>query len=393
MTTLVVQAHTALDQIPLGRRIEEIKKEKGNYYSTQAMAGRIGVHPETLRLMLKSKRDIYTFELEKIAADLKLPVERILQEDVREEAELLIGSLKLMSNPPESLEIAKRLSEKAIGLTERCYALKRLGKAYFNAFAYEESTKTLTAVHEMARKIHELYGETDALYSVMYYLMESFTAREDYETAAKILDEIRPFFVETPERCSAVSYQQAKFEESRGNNHAAKQFSIQSLRHAEETGIANLIAKTQLNLAHYEYLTFDYHRSRELLELAIEGLGEDAMSLLIARKELVKSLLKLGEVEQAITELQIAHAEAKEMNWLDMEGKLQTLWTIATGDSHFAESVFQETDHSLKVRYLACKCLQSHYKRIGDAEMYLHYHKEAEKLCFNISDYLDEGEL
>ncbi|KEO80890.1 helix-turn-helix domain-containing protein [Tumebacillus flagellatus] len=81
--------YTLVDNIPLGQRIEELKKEKGGWYSTTAMAGRLGVSPETLRSMLKGKREIYMYELEKIAGDLKMPVKRILLEDVYKQRKTL----------------------------------------------------------------------------------------------------------------------------------------------------------------------------------------------------------------------------------------------------------------------------------------------------------------
>ncbi|MGZ4164398.1 MAG: helix-turn-helix domain-containing protein, partial [Tumebacillaceae bacterium] len=86
MSQLLAPTHTLADSIPLGRRINEIMLEKGSAYTISAMAKRLEINRETLRLMLKGEREIYTFELEKIAKDLHVTVERILQSDVVEDS-------------------------------------------------------------------------------------------------------------------------------------------------------------------------------------------------------------------------------------------------------------------------------------------------------------------
>ncbi|ARU62639.1 hypothetical protein CBW65_17920 [Tumebacillus avium] len=48
------------------------------------MAARIGISRETLRVMVNGEREIYWFELEKNALDLKVPVKRLLMEDLEE---------------------------------------------------------------------------------------------------------------------------------------------------------------------------------------------------------------------------------------------------------------------------------------------------------------------
>src|SRR5690348_197128 len=113
--------------IPLGRRVAEIMRERGRAFTQSAMAKRIGYSGETLRLMLIGRREIYPFELEKIAKDLKLPVERITGEDVRAEREELRVLLARMNPSTRVVELALHLNQHALGMTETCKALLDLG--------------------------------------------------------------------------------------------------------------------------------------------------------------------------------------------------------------------------------------------------------------------------
>ncbi|PWK12826.1 tetratricopeptide repeat protein [Tumebacillus permanentifrigoris] len=393
MNSLVAPSFTAVDKIPLGRRIEEIKKEKGGYYSNVAMAGRIGTNHETLRLMWKGKREIYTFELDKIAIDLKLPVERILQVDVKKETEELIALLLERKHPDKTLKLALKLADQALGLSERCNAMLRLGQAFNDSYQFIESKNALEQAHQLALRTKEHYGETDILYSVMYQLMASYTAIRDFKSASDLLNEIMPFFEETPSRLSSISYQKAMIEESNGNIVAAHKFAVESVQHAKESGNQVLLAQTKFNLAHFEFKMANYSKSQVLLTDAIKEFDQDSRSRIITRKEIVKTLLKQGLKSSAVTVLETAIVEARDMNWRDMLGKLLILYTLATDQPSYAKAILDDNGYSLKIRYLACKCLLEHYRLSGDAPMFLHYHEVAEKMCIDFSDFLDEGEL
>jgi tetratricopeptide (TPR) repeat protein len=392
-TTLEAPTHTVADRIPLGRRIEELKKEKGGWYSTAAMSKRIGLSDETFRQMLKLKRVIYTFELDKIAKDLKMPVERILQSDIGEEVDSLSTSLKSLKNPSETLQLALTLEGQTNGLSERCYAMHRLGVAYLMSYKFREARQVLANAKELAEQMQSLYGDTDALFGVLNHLMVAYTALNEYESASKMLSEINPIFVAKPSRQSALSYQKAKVEETRGNFYLAKQYAMESLFHARESENPIQVARARLNMSHFHYLLKEYEQSQDLLLLAIDGLDNDNRTKLVARKELVKTLLKMGNTDLALHHIELGLLEAKDEQWRDMVGKLTILLTVATNQQSHAQSVLADTDNSLRIQYLACKCLQDHYKALNDSENFLLYTKIAEGMCISFSDFLDEGEL
>lgn len=251
----------------------------------------------------------------------------------------------------------------------------------------------LEQAYQLALKIKEQYGETDTLYSVMYQLMASYTAIRDFTSASDLLNDIMPIFVATPSRLATISYQKAMIEEHNGNIVAAHKFAVESVQFAGESGNPVLLAQTKFNLAHFEFKMTDYNKAKALLTDALKAFGDDIRTRIITRKEIVKVLLKQGLKTNAVSELETAFVEARELNWTDMIGKLSILHTLATGQPKHAKAILEENRYGLKIRYLACKCLQEYYRIAGDASLFLHYHEVAEKLCVDFSDFLDEGEL
>jgi tetratricopeptide (TPR) repeat protein len=393
MSQLVVTPHTVVDKIPLGRRIHEIMKEKGGYYSVTAMAGRLGICRETYRVMLKGEREIYTFELDKIAKDLKMPLERILQKDICKDGDTLKVLLEKQENPQKALELAQRLYEQSIGITERCLSLHRLGVAYFFNHSFDQSYHAVSEAHQLALKIKELYNENDILYRVLIDLTEVYTAKQDYVNASKILEMVEPLFHETPTRSAFLAYLHAKIEESLGNYEQAKHSTYESIKQAIASGKKALIGKTKVNAAHYEFLTKNYLKSKELLESAIEALTEDIRSQLIARKELAKTLLKLKEFQRAEEEIMSALEIAKQFEHTILEGKLFLLLARASDTPDHAEYVVSQEKFGKAVRYLACKFLMQFYRRIGDSNNFIRYYEIGEKLNPTNFEILDEGEM
>jgi transcriptional regulator with XRE-family HTH domain len=393
MSQLVVQPKTTVDAIPLGRRISEIMKEKGKYYTVTAMAARIGIHRETYRMMLKGERDIYTFELEKIAEDLKLPVGRITQEDIFETVNVLEGNLYSATNLKKSLELASEVAQFALGLTERCKALHRLGHVYFLLQEYELSQKSLHTAHTFAQKIVEEYGENDLLYSITFNLVDTCTARHEYVTATHLLEEVSLTFANSPSRCAALFYLQARISESQGDLQTALSLVYASLEQAFLSQSENIIARAKINVAHFEYLSQNYSVSMQFLQEASLLLSKEDKTYFIAQKELVKSLIKLGDFDNAEKTILSTLVDVKSIDFPDMEGKLLLLHSRTKNDPLHAECVTSDQLFSKKVRFLACKFLIAYYRKTGDAKKLIHYHEIAEELNGTLSDILDEGDL
>lgn len=393
MTQLGVSPYTALDQIPIGRRIREIMMEKGKYYSLAAMSKRLGTNRETFRSMLNGQREIYSYELDKIASDLKITVARIMQADCVDNGNKLKELLNRQSYPLEALEFALYFLSISNGITERCYAQLRVGLAHFFNKSYEHAYGALSEAYKQAVYIEKEYGDKDLYYLVLTALMDVYTALGNYLDASKILSEVESLFLENPTRRAAICYQHAKIRENANDIPGAKKFAYQSINHALQANKRTLVGKTRVNAAHYEYLTQNYEASQELLEQAIEDLDEDLSSQQIAIKELVKALIKLEKSQLAAVRIESALSSLTDQDCSSMKGKLYILLSRAVNEPAHAERVYHDQEYGRDVRYLACKYLMQHYRDKGDSTKFIYYYERGEELSSSSTDILDEGAL
>lgn len=393
VTQLGASPYTALDQIPIGRRIRELMAEKGNYYSLAAMSKRLGTNRETFRSMLNGQREIYKFELEKIATDLKITVARIMQTDCTEIGNRLKELLNKQSFPEEALDLSLQLLATSKGVTERCYARLRVGLAQFFNKSYEHAYDSLIEAYQQAVYIEKEYGDTDLYSLVLNALMDVYTALGNYLDASKILREVETVFQENPTRRAAICYQHAKIRESTKDIQGAKKFAYQSVDHAMQANKRTLIGKTKVNAAHYEYLTQNYEQAQELLEQAIDDLDEDVFSQQIAKKELVKTLIKLNRNQAAAVWIQSTLSSLTDQRSTPMRGKLLVLLSRALDEPTHAQLVFQDEEYSKNVRYVACRYLMHHFRDKGDSTKFIYYYERGEELSSSSMDILDEGAL
>lgn len=394
MTQLGASPYTALDQIPIGRRIRELMAEKGNYYSLAAMSKRLGTNRETFRSMLNGQREIYSYELEKISRDLKVSIERITQLDCKFEGMRLIDLLDKQSFPEEAVEIATQLFRLSNGITERGFALLRLGRAYYFNKSYEQAYDSLMDGYKLAVQIEKEYGDKNLYYHVLNIRMHVCTALGNFLDASKALTELESLFKENSTQLAAISYQQAKMKERANDLQSAKRFAYESTQHALHTQKRTLIGKTKVNAAHYEYLSENYIKARELLEDAVCELDEDIASQHIAMKELIKSLLKLGKSEEADSLAQTVLVNLGDQGKTsELEGKLLLLRSRARNIPDYAVRVCNDERYAINLRYMACRFLMQYYRSEGDSINFIHYYEVGEELSPNSSDILDEGAL
>ncbi|MGZ4159401.1 MAG: helix-turn-helix domain-containing protein [Neobacillus sp.] len=394
MSQLIVHPVTVVDNIPITRRITEIMTEKGKYYSIHAMAGRIGIHRETYRNMLKGERQIYTFELEKIAKDLKITVDRITQEDHKTNSEELRGLLNNRIHPERSLYLAEQLLSSSVGCTERCISLNYLGWAYFELKQVDQAHKAWLRAYELAEEISIKYEESELRYRVLRNLMLSYIQLKDFANALEISEEVESWFETEPLRIAELLYVRANVKESMGDNEEGRNLTYKSLEYCIKAESNEMIGRAYVNAAHFEYFLGNYEKSLEMLECAIEFLKSNKRIKLIAEKELVKTLIKLGQHERAVELIRLTLETAQELGQLGIEGKLYILLSRITDSIDFAQRVLDSEKYDNTIRYIACKFLIGHYRKSGDAFNFMHYHEVAEKLKqTTISDILDEKEL
>jgi tetratricopeptide (TPR) repeat protein len=361
MSQLVVPTHTDVDSIPTGRRIREVMKEKGNHYSISSMANRLGINRDTYRTMLNGQRDIYYFELEKIAKDLKTSVGRLLQQDTKGDAETLNRLLDNQEHPQIAVNLARQLRDLSTGVTEKCNAALRVALAHFLNQDYDTAYESANEAQQLALQHKELYGDSELLYRALTLLMDVYTAKRDFENATKILETVEPHFRDNTTRLAALKYLQAKVKEAQGDYESAKALAYDSLHHARTADKPALLGRALLNAAHFEYLCGNYSVSEELLRSAIKELQEDPRSQAIARKELVKSLIKLGAFDDASGEIQKALQLLREIEFPEMVDKLLLLWARSN-----AEAILRNDKDDHQVQIMASSYLRSYYLFKGD---------------------------
>jgi tetratricopeptide (TPR) repeat protein len=393
MSSLIVPSKTVANNIPLGRRIMEIMKEKGGYYSITAMAKRLGLSRETYRLMLNGTRDIYIFELEKIARDLKVSSERILQQDVHELVDELLTRLRMRDRSDNTLVLAEKFVRLAIGISERGYALNLLGIAFFERKEFERAHEIWIDAYHLADEVRKSSGDTDLCYQVMRNLMLSYVEKKDFGNAIEMSDQVEKIFDGQPIVLSEMLYTRAKLKESMGDFIGAAQLADKCLENCQASMNKIMIGRALINSAHYQYLLRNYASARERLECADSYLENDVQTKIIAQKELMKVLIKLGQCEEAETRIRRLLDSDEIQPFSDVDGKLRVLLSRANQDIQHAEYVANEERYSKKVRYLACKLLINHYRVNGDAFMFMRYHLLAEECMPSSSDVLDEGDM
>jgi tetratricopeptide (TPR) repeat protein len=393
MSTLVMPSQTMVDKIPLGRRIAEIMKEKGAAYSQTAMAARLKVCRETFRQMLKGEREIYTFEMDKIVRDLKVSEDRILQQDILE-AYLELDKLLLSGEEAEkALKIISLLLDSAIGVTEKCMRFFQLGCVYKNLHQYENAHNAFLTAYSYALEIKKRYNETDILFKVASFLVTSHTIRKEYYSALELISICESTYYADPSKLGSLLYTRSEILKANGDLQEAKNVAYQCLESCIESKNIQKIGKAMINVADLEYKLKNYEVASQQLFRAIDYLSSDYRTRLIAKKELSKSLIKTGEYNRAITIIEEALEELREMSYPELEGKFLILLSRAKHEIGYAEEVLGEEKYSDAVRLLASKYLANHFKTIGDAINFMKYYSIAERFMQSHSDILDEEEL
>lgn len=381
---------TTLD---LGRRVQEIMKEKGRAYTQQAMANRLGISRETLRLMLNGTDEIWDYQLRRIAEDLKVPVERITQEDVKEDGQELRELFRSTENPHRALEIAKRLVSVAIGLSERSEAFNGLGCAYFDLRDYEKAHDAWLKAYQLAQDLSEQYCDSETLYKVLENLMLSYSQRKEFSHAAEILKKVEVIFKDTPIRMGSIYYTRAEIAENLGDLQSAKDYAYQSLCCFEESGDEILTGRAQYTCANYEFKYKNFSKSAELYDSARHLLTKDTYWKLQSVKGYIKSMLKLNANADVMALIDEALDELQTQSLPELEAKFQLLIARTNREIEYAEMVLNRTALSVKLRSVACVFLMNYYKGIGDSDSLMRYYDISESLGVNDSDILDMEEL
>lgn len=363
MSQLLAPELTLVDQIPLGRRLREIMKEKGSKYSLTAMSSRLGISRETLRVMLSGEREIYWFELEKIALDLKLPAERILQQDIlpiHQEIDHLIISLKDLER---ALRLSKERAAPAIGPSEKANILNIIGRIYLVKRDIDEAEKCFTEMHELVKTICEKEQDDELLYRALRNLMYIYAHRKKPLLIHEIAQAAESIFTANSRRLTVMYFSLSNAMELPKEVAEAKKYAYRALEQVQIAGRDELIGRAFLHAAFYEFSDRQYVKAKELLTQALQY-QLNSKTRIEVLKDLAKVHLKLREYSNAkqliLTTLQDDAIE----NEQDLKARLLILLSRAANTYHYAESVAGSLQNKQSVRHLALRFLYAYYKRL-----------------------------
>lgn len=393
MSQLVVPSHTYVTKIPIGRRVRELMKEKGMAFTISAMSTRMGVNRETLRKMLSGDRDLYTFELDKIADELSLSVPRILQKDIQTEMEELANLLSGSTNLTRATAIAEKFLSVAVGMTERCEAHIQMGKVFFEQQHYELAHEHRVEAHRLAQQIQESFNESRLLDLTTHHLMTSFTVRKDFANARQLAEKAKSTFDENPKRAGEIFYTLAMiaFESVRFNE--TREHLLQSLEYFQKSQDLKEIGKALHNVAFLEYKLYNYQQARTLFEESINILETYPIDKLFAIMDYSKVLYRVGQKSEAAELTVSSLADPLIVDIPELEAKFRLLHTIYSGEMSYAETVIESTKVSHYLKIAACKILMDHYKRQGMPDLLMKYYIIAEEYSLSITNRYREEDL
>lgn len=376
---------------PLGQRISEIMEERGSSFSLRAFGGRIGISKDMLGRMISGERHMTPSELEKIAAGFKISLERLKQEDTKDELAELRQLLRTRSNPKRASALAMGLVAVALGSTERCLAHDLLGQAHFLNGDTNEAHQSWLQALTFAEKIEHRYGDAGPLYAVLNNLTVTLTERKEFSKLSEILNRIEPVFETDMERMGSIMYSRAKIAFHFLEKEAEREFTYRSLEYLQQTGLKDKIGSAQVNAADYEFRAKNYAQAKVLLEQAMNNLVDEARPFKIAAKDYAKVLLKLGEQENAVRLIESVSHDLD--GHQDLRSRFQFLSVIAKQDVLAAEALISDPTTDRFIRRLTCEFLMSHFESLGDAHSLMKYYKFAKSIHSASTDLLDEGDL
>ncbi|MCX7569670.1 helix-turn-helix transcriptional regulator [Tumebacillus sp. DT12] len=377
--------------LSIGQRISEIMEERGSSYSLRAFGGRIGISKDMLGRMISGERHMTPSELEKIAAGFKISVERLKQEDTKDDLAELRQLLRSRVNPKRAFGLAQGIAAVALGSTERCVAYNLLGQAYFLIGDTNEAHQAWLQALTYAEKIEHRYGDAGPLYAVLNNLTVTLTERKEFSKLSEILNRIEPVFEADMERMGSIMYSRATIARYFLENELEGQFIYRSLECLMQTNFKDKIGRAQVNAADFEFRGKNYVRARDLLEQAMVNLADEAGFFKVAVKEYVKVLLKLGDIKNAI---KLIESNSDDLDgYPDLKSRFQFLLVYAKQDIAEAENLISDPSTDRLIHRLTCEFLMSHYQSLGDAHSFMKYYKLAKSIHSPSSDLLDEGDL
>lgn len=390
-STVEYTATMSIGKIPIGRRILELMSEKGNAFSIRAFADRLGENRETFRQTLLGNRPISLSLVENIAERLGVSEERLRQLDSFKKEEELVTLLKATTRTKVMLmraySIALELTEISVGSTERGFAFNNLGRVQYLSHEYEDAHESWQKALLFAKDIQRSFDDSRLLKIVSENLMLTSARLKDYGGAKEMLQLVEQTAADDPNTLGMIAYSRMVMYGDRGNLESSQKYAYTSLEHFRRTNNNKQIGHALINVAITEYMLGNYQVSAKTLESALDVVQKFEDILVVAVKDYVRALIKIGEYATAIQIVEKYDTVTRQ--YPEYWGRIQIMYTVLKDDPTYADRVVKDFHASVRVRTLACNCLFEFYAKRGDSDMALRYYELERKYSRDNSEFMD----
>ncbi|PWK13477.1 tetratricopeptide repeat protein [Tumebacillus permanentifrigoris] len=379
-----------ITKVPIGRYITEILYSRNltpHYLSQKVDFGK----KDTVYSCLRDERRLSPNELQQISDILHVPIERLKQTDLEQEAFELRLLVRSKQRSPRAIDLGLKLQKLALGWTEKFDILNDLGSAYYYMDKFPQAHQAWLEALPLAEKIRDTFSETDRLYMVTNNLILTYTQKQDFSALTYLLDKVETAFTfSNPKRAGLLATSSAIIATEMGDYEKAQQKWQEAFEQFERTNDQSLIGKGYHNLAYYEFRVGNFAESHRLFAKALHALTPDPIPHLIAIGDYLKTLIKLKETDTALHMIAVARSIRELESLPDLQAKFHILESVATGNPQLAESVLQITEAGPHLKLMACKWIMHHLSHQGDADKLLRYYKKAEQFDKNVVTHWEE---
>ncbi|HEU4964471.1 MAG TPA: helix-turn-helix transcriptional regulator [Bacilli bacterium] len=358
--------------LDLVRRITEIMDER--QLSIRGFSQYCGMSKDLLFRIVKGQRYIKPTELERMAQQLKVTVERLKMEDIQDDLTQLTSWLKEKAFLRQAVELASKLKGQALGYTERYELLNQLGTAHYHLAQFDQAHEAWEEAFTYAEKSYQLFADPQLLYKSTFNLILSYNVRKDFSMLAQFLERIEPEFMEQdPEYAGSVSFSYALMALEIGNLEVGRQKMYRSAEFYRMTGNRRYEDMAANNLAFVEYVVGNFHKAEEMYEQLMECPSAFDDLRYYARKGYAQTLLKVKRVTKAKLLIEESIGELEENELPNILARFYLLQAFVQNDRVFAEKVLAMENLEPQLYLLASKFLLEQCEAEQDMEGMIKY--------------------
>lgn len=363
--------------------IDEKKNDGGNDDEKiiKAIASGIGKSPRTVYRVLAGQRYAKLSEQKVFATVLGVPIERLLQTDVRnihDEIDMMMDEKK--ADLEAAYLKALEYNRIAIGISERYDAARLVGKVLYNSRKWEEAGHWWLDAYVLAQQI----GEPSKIYEACKSVLIISLRRKRHTHVERILSEIGGFLNDDHVKLGEIYFFCGAIEYNLKNYDEALLCFEKSLRENQLTNDEYLIGKALHNVASCHLKQNNLLVAKAMYEQAMDNLkNANAITRLTTVDEYVETLEKLHQHDKALALINDSIQSLKDMvqpGHRNLLAKFLLHKSLILKNNSWAEEALELIEADTAVRIRIMRYLLDFYLRGGDAVKALYYHENISAL-------------